>query len=197
MFRSSSLVITISDLAQKSLKEIRVGHRTNEATSLSLFRLALEAAVISRYGDWLRLFSQFKSIVLNKHDSLSLFDKKLVRWVETKGRTLGCEEKDRRVTMMNFHESGKGLTEMTRDELLFFYLDTLDSWSAKVGTLLQNDESAAASLRNDALSKLKMLEWADVKTIITIIERTQEDIQRLDEVEQSLMPRFAIPQFRR
>ncbi len=197
MFRSSSLVITLSDLALKSLREVKASNRSDEGTSLSLFRLALEAAVISRYGDWLRLFSQFKAIIRSKESSLTSFDKKLVRWVETKGRTLGCEERDRRVTMISFHDSNKALTELCRDELLFFYLDTLDSWSAKVGRLMLGDESAASSLRNDALARLKMLEWADVKTIVTIIQRTQEDVQRLSEVEQSLMPQFPVPNFHR
>jgi len=173
------------------------GTTPNEAISLSLFRMALEAAVAGRYADWLRLFSNFKAAVLKKETSLSQFDKRLIRWVETKGRTLGCEEKDRRFTMRSFGENTKASEEMSRDELLFHFLDTLDDWSAKVGHLVGYDEVAAASMRNDALSRLKQLEWADVKTIQRILGMTKEDLRRLEETELSLYPRHRLPNYYR
>ena len=190
----SNLITSVAEIVEKTFSERTRVQASSEAISLSLFRVALEAAVLGRYGDWLRLFSQFKGLLAQKLNSLSLFDKRLVRWVETKGRTLGCEEKDRRSTMMAFNGSSKILEEMTRDELLFFFLDTLDHWAAKVGQLLSNDEQAARSLRNDALSKLKLLEWADPKTIATVIKRTQEDTLRLAEAEQNMVPRHRSPQ---
>ncbi len=168
-----------------------------DATSLSFFRMALEAAVAGRYADWLRLFSRFKSTVLQKEANLSAFDKRVIRWVETKGRTLGCEEKDRRFTMRTFREDTKPSEAMTREELLFHFLDTLDDWSAKVGHLLGHDEQAAASLRADALSRLQQLEWADVKTILRVLEMTRDDLGRLEAAELELYPRHRLPNYYR
>ncbi len=191
----SKLVTTVNDLVQGTSSEFSADPLKPEANSLSLFRVALEAAVLGRYGDWLRLFSQFKVLLADKENTMSLFDKRLVRWVETKGRTLGCEEKDRRSTMMTCHQTTKPLAEMTREELLFFFLDTLDHWAAKVGHLLSNDEQAARSLRTDALSRFKLLEWADPHTISVIIRRTQEDTLRLEQAEQNLFPSHRKPHY--
>lgn len=121
----------------------------------------------------------------------------MIRWVETKGRTLGCEEKDRRFTMRAFRDGTKPTAEMTREELLFHFLDTLDDWSAKVGHLLGHDEQAASGLRHDALRKLQQLEWADVKTISKILEMTKEDLRRLEEAELELYPRHRLPGYYR
>ncbi len=190
--RNSSLVSPVTELTQKT-----TGTTPSEATSLSLFRMALEAAVAGRYADWLRLISRFKAAALKKESSLSLFDKRLIRWVETKGRTLGCEERDRRFTMRSFHDGTKSAEEMNRDELLFHFLDTLDDWSAKLGHLMDYDEVASTGMRRDALSKLQELEWADAKTILRVLDLTKADLRRLEETELSLTPRHRLPSYYR